>query len=132
MNLATSSCGAVDVLVRGDRRQEVARIGQAVGADRAEVGQAEAGAVVLADVAARRAVRQLDAEAHAARDDDDLLRLGVDHAELGDEALPALLRHDQHLAVGVVEDAVAHRAVGGVEVRRGAGLRAAGRRCRPS
>ena len=46
-----------------------------------------------------------------------------DHAELGDKAGAALLRHDQHFAVGIVEAAVGHRAVGGVEVNRHADLR---------
>src|SRR6185295_19799766 len=106
--------------------------GEAVRADRAEVGQAEAGAEVLADVAARLAsragdgtaarIQQLDPEAHAARDDDDLLRLRVDRAELGDEALPPELRDDQQLAVGVVERALLHRAVRRVDVRGSAGL----------
>ena len=113
----------VDVLVGGDRGQEVARVGEAVRADRAEVGQLERRAVVLADIAARRAVGQLDPKAHAARDHDDLLRLGVDHAELGDEALAPELRHDQQLAVGAVEDAPLHRLVRGVQVHRRTGLR---------
>ena len=38
--------------------QEVARVGEAVGADRAQIGQAERRAVVLADVAARRAIQR--------------------------------------------------------------------------
>ncbi len=58
------------VLVCGDRVHEVARIGEAVRADRAQVGEAQVRAEVLADVAARLAIRQLDAEAHAARDDE--------------------------------------------------------------
>ena len=44
---------AFAVFVPGDRRFEIARVGEAVGADRAEVGQAEMLAVVFADVAAR-------------------------------------------------------------------------------
>ena len=48
---------AVAILERGDRRQEVARIGQAVRADRPELRQAEQRAVVLADVAARIVAR---------------------------------------------------------------------------
>ena len=36
---------------------------------------------------------------------------GVEHAELGAEPQPPLLRHDQQLAVGVDEDAVGHRLV---------------------
>ena len=113
----------LDVLIGGDRRQEVARVGEPVRADRAEVGQAQVGAEVLADVAARLRVEQLDAESNAARDDDDLLRLGVDRAKLGDEALPAQLRDDEQFAIGVVERALLHRAIRGVDVRRRAGLR---------
>ncbi len=78
----------------GNRSQEVARVGEAIGADRAQVGQAEDIAEVLADVATRRRIGKLDAEAQSARDDDDLLWLGVDDPELGDEALPAVLRND--------------------------------------
>src|ERR1700677_2367589 len=37
-------------------------------------------------------------------------------AALGDEAESSLLREDEELAVGVVEDAVGHGGVGGVEV----------------
>lgn len=69
------------------------------------------------------AVGQLDPESHAARNHDDLLRLRVDHAQLGDETMSARLRHDQHLAVRVVERASNHRAIGDVEVGRGARLR---------
>ena len=120
--MATSRAAPSTSSKRGDRRQEVARVGEAVRADRAEVGQAEVGAEVLADVAARLTVEQLDSKANAARDDDDLLRLDVDRAELGDEALAAVLRDDEQLAVGVVERALLHRAVRRVDVRRGAGL----------
>ena len=85
-------------LVPGDRRQEIARVGEPVGADRPQIGQAEQGAEVLADIAASLAVRQLDPEAHAARDHDDFLRLGLDQAELGREADPAALRHDRRFS----------------------------------
>ena len=113
----------VAVLVGRDRRQEVARVGQAVGADRAALGQRERAAVVLAEIAARRAVRQLDAKLDAARDHRDLAGLDVDDAELGAEPQPALLRHEQQLAVGVVEVLVLHRAGDEIDVRRHAGLR---------
>ena len=53
---------ALAILVARDRRQEVARVGEAVAADDAEVGQPERRAVVLAHVAARLAVGQLDGE----------------------------------------------------------------------
>ena len=42
----------VAVLVPGDGRFEIARVRQAIGADRAEIGQAKLLAVVFADVAA--------------------------------------------------------------------------------
>ncbi len=45
-------------------------------------------------------------------------------AQLGDEASAAHLRHDQHLAIGVVEIAVGHRRVGDIGMGRHAGLRA--------
>jgi hypothetical protein len=72
--------------------------------------------VILADIAARRPVRQLDAEPQAARDHHNLPGRRFDHAQLGDKAGAALLRHDQHFAVGIVEAAIGHRAVGGVDV----------------
>uniref|UniRef100_A0A0N4ZLE2 Glucosamine_iso domain-containing protein n=1 Tax=Parastrongyloides trichosuri TaxID=131310 RepID=A0A0N4ZLE2_PARTI len=106
---------AIHVLEPGDGRLEVARVGQAVGTDRTEVGQAEGRAVVLADVAARLSVH-LDAETHAARDDEDVARRRLDEAHLGDEALRPLLRHDQQFAVGRIEDAVDHRAIGDIKV----------------
>jgi hypothetical protein len=122
MNLATISDGRRAVFVRRHRDHEVARVGQAIGADHAEVGQPQAGAEVLAHVAARRAVEQLDAEAHAARDHHDLLRLGLDHAQFGGKAQPALLQHDQQLAVGAVKVAIDHRAVARIQVDRAAAL----------
>ena len=62
------------IFERRHRREEVARIGQPVGADRAEFRQTERRAVVFADVAARRAVGQIDAELDAARNHADLAR----------------------------------------------------------
>ncbi len=59
---------AVAIFEGGNGRFEVARIGKAVGADGAELGQAEREAVVFADVAAGLAVEQLDAEFDAARE----------------------------------------------------------------
>ena len=98
---------ALGSLVRRDRRQEVARIGEAVRADRAELGQPEQRAVVLADVAARRRIAGASstANSHAARQTA-RFRPGStsSDAELGRDAQRALLRNDQHLTVGVVED----------------------------
>jgi len=36
---------------------------------------------------------------------------------------PALLRHDQHFAVGIVEKPIGHRSIGGVDVNPDADLR---------
>ena len=99
--------GLLAILVGGDRRVEVARIGEAVGADRPAVGQGEGAAVILAQIGPRRPVDQLDPEDDAALDQADLAGLDLDDAELGAEAQPAFLRHDQILAVGVEEILVA-------------------------
>src|SRR5208337_4330228 len=44
---------AVAIFVGGGGRLEIARVGQAVGADRTKLGEAQQGAVIFADVAAR-------------------------------------------------------------------------------
>ena len=96
--------GACAILVGGDGGFEIARVGEAVGADRAAFGQAEGAAVILADIAAGGAAEQVGRELHAARDDHDFAGLRLDHAEFGAEAQRAVLRHEQHFAVGVVEN----------------------------
>lgn len=65
-------------------------------------------------VRCRRAVR--DPKAHSARDQHDLLRFDIEAPQLGGHVQPALLRDDQHLGVGVVENASLHRAVGALHV----------------
>ncbi len=132
------------VLIGRDRREEIARIGKAIGADRAALRQREGAAVILAEIAARGAAGNLDAEFHAARDHRDLAGLDVDPAELGDEAQIALLRHEHHLAVGIVEMLIDHRFGDEIDMRGHAGLacwrrrpsswsaRPAGRSCPPS
>ena len=113
---------AVAVFIGGHGRLEVARIGEAVGADGAELGQAERQAVVFADVAAGLLLLKHDAEFDAARDHADLAGRDVEDAEFGVEAQRAELGNDEQLAVGGVEEAVVHRGVAGVEVDRDAGL----------
>ena len=100
--------GGVALLVRRDRRKEVARVREAVGADRPALGQGEGAAVVLAEIAACRSVDQLDAELHAARDDGHLARFDVDDPELRPKTQGALLGHEQQFAIGVVEVLVDH------------------------
>ena len=112
---------AVALLERRDRRQEIARVREPARADRPELGQAKVRAVVLANVAACGPV-ELDAEFHAARHDADFAGRDVQDAELGSHGQRALLRHDQKLTVGVVEEAVGHRRVGGIKVHGGARL----------
>ena len=116
--------GCVAILVGRDRGQEVARVGQAVGADRPALGQGQGTAIVLAQITPDRTVRQLGAELDAARDHRDLAGLDVDDAELGAQPQAPLLGHEHHLAVGVVEVLVLHRAGGEINVRRHAGLAA--------
>ena len=102
-------------------RQEITRVGQAVGADRATLGQGERAAIVLAHIARSGAVRQRHAELDPARDDRDLARCEVDQAELGCQMQATLLRDDQQLAIGIVEVLVHHVPASGIEVGGHAG-----------
>ena len=61
----------VAVIVGGVRGEEVAGVGEAVGADGAELGEAKGLAVVFEEVAAGLGVEQLDAELDAAGDEGD-------------------------------------------------------------
>jgi hypothetical protein len=106
----------------GVRGLEVAGIGKAIGADRPAIGQGELGAVVLADVAARRPVDQLDLEHQPARQNGDLARDDLDYPHFGDQPQAAHLRHHQHFAVGVEEVVADHRRVGDIDMCRHAGL----------
>src|SRR5262245_51769442 len=74
------------VLEGGHRRLEIARVGKTIGADRPAVRHGELATIVLAHVAARRALQQIDLELHAARDDADLPRCDLDAPEFGEEA----------------------------------------------
>ena len=76
--------------------------------------------------------RELHAEAQAARHDRDLLRLDLEQPELGGEAQRAELRHDEQLAVRVVEEAPLHGAIRHVPVNAAAALRHPASRCRPT
>ncbi|CAM2144933.1 hypothetical protein PT2222_160209 [Paraburkholderia tropica] len=106
------------IFVRGVRREEVARIREAVRTDHTQIRQAQQRAEVLAEIAARRAVRQIDREAHAARNHGDFERLDVELAHFRANRQAPFLRHDQQFAIGIEEEAVGHRAVGRVEMDR--------------
>ncbi len=113
---------SLHVLERGDRRLEVAPVGHAVRADGPAFGQPELLAVVLAHEAARGPVDELHAVHEPARQDHDLLRLHRQHAELGVEAQPPLLRHHQQLRVRALEVGVPHGRGHEVDVTRHAAL----------
>ena len=87
-----------------------------------EFRKAKRQAVVLADVSARLLLQQLNAEFDAARNHANLARSDIQNAEFGVEAQRSQLRHNQQLAVGVIEETVLHRGVGRVEMNRDAGL----------
>src|SRR5690349_10473604 len=53
---------------------------------------------------------------------DDLACSGLQISKLRKESDPALFGHDQHLAVGIVEIAVSHAFVEGIDVNADAGL----------
>jgi len=74
--------GRVAVLVGGDRSEEISGIGETIGADRPALRQREGAAVVLAHIAARRAVNQFGAQLDAARDHRRLAGLNNNEAEL--------------------------------------------------
>src|SRR5262249_4296701 len=107
--LDRQSAGFLFILEGCHRRLEVAGVGEAVRTDGTAVGQRELGTVVLADVATCGPVDQLDLEFDAARDDANFAGSSLDPAELGEKARTSLLRHDEHLAVGVVEIVALHR-----------------------
>ncbi len=85
---------AIAIFIRGNGREEIARIGEAVGADGAQLRQAERQAVVLADVTARLLLLKHNAELDAARDHADLARRNVRgcRARCGSAARPAAAR----------------------------------------
>jgi len=101
--------GLLHVVIGGDRGEEVARIGKAIGPDRAAIRQREGAAVVLAHIGARRPFDELDPEDHAALDDTDLPGLDLDHPELRAQAQLASLCHDEQFAVGIAEIFAPHR-----------------------
>ena len=107
-HLTYSLNGRLDLFVRRDGVFEVTGVGEAVRTDRAEFGQSEGAAVVLADVAAGRAVEQFHPHLHPAGDDHDLAGFGVDDAELGPEPQSAVFGDEQHFPVAVVEVLVLH------------------------
>ena len=114
--------GVVAVVVGGVWGEKVASVGKAVGADCTELRQSEAGAVVFEEVAASLGGKQLDAELDAARNDGNFAGCEIDDAEFGVEHEATELGHEEKLAVGGVEEAVAHAFGSGVDVDGDAGV----------
>src|SRR3984885_2346768 len=83
-----------DVLVARDRREEIARIGKAVGADGPEIRQFERRPEILAAVAACGAARKIDPKPQAAWDDAGLLRLDTQAPKFRFQPQRAWLRHN--------------------------------------
>src|SRR5580658_7809765 len=108
--------GVVAVVVSGVRSEEVAAVGEAVRADRAEFRESEAGAVVFEEVAAGLGFEQLDAELDAAGNEGDFSGGEVEDTEFGVEHQAAELGDEQKFAVGRVEEAVGHTFGCGVDV----------------
>ena len=111
----------IAILEPRHRGFDIARIGEAVGADRAEIRQAKQGAVIFADIATRLTVGQRDAKPHPTRDHRDLQGCDIDPAQLGIDRQPPLLGDDQHLAVGG-EEGACHVAIGDIAVDADAAL----------
>src|SRR5713101_6895984 len=96
------------ILERGDWSQEVPGVCQPVGADGSKIGQAEMRSVVLADVAARRALRKFHAELETAWDDTNVSRSRLQNSEFRGNQVTPQLRHGSQFAVGMIELAVSH------------------------
>src|SRR5207237_5593927 len=106
---------AVLIFVGRGGRLEVARIGQAIGADCTEFRQPEWKAVVLADVTARLFLLEDDAEFDPAWNHANLAGLYRENPELGMKAERSELRNNQQFPIRRVEVAILHRSVGGIE-----------------
>ena len=111
------------VLIRRHRGLEVARIGHAVGTNRATARKLELLAIVFADKAARRTFQHLDPVNQPARQDGNFLRGQVDHAQLGAKPQAAFLRDHQKFAVGGIEILIHHRLGDKIDMRGHADLR---------
>ena len=109
--LAQDGPPGVCILVEGgDGDLEVARVGQPVGADGAQLRQREVPLVELEDVAADGAVGQLDAVLDAAGDDCDFVWADEEVAELCADVEDAVLGDDEEVAVGGGEGLVGRHA----------------------
>ena len=79
------AAGLFAIFESGDRRLEIAGIGEAIGADRPTIRHGELGAIVFTDIAARAGLEQLHVEFYATWDDANFPRLDLDAAEFGEK-----------------------------------------------
>src|SRR5215472_11562709 len=112
----------VGVLISRHRAEEIARISEPVRTKRTKLRKTKHRSIIFADIAAGRTVGEFDAEAQAARNDGDFAARSFDNSELGDQPGTSLLRHNEQFTVGIVEVAVAHCAIGGVNMNGDADL----------
>ncbi|MNM31228.1 hypothetical protein D3C81_418000 [compost metagenome] len=106
---------AIDFFVMGHRREEVARVGQAVAADRPQVRDAQRRTVVLGQIAAGLGIEQFDTKLQATGQHGDFQRLDFQHAQFSDDAQATLLGHQQQFAIGVEEHPL-HGAIGAIGI----------------
>ena len=88
---------------------EITWVCKAIGPNRPTVRQIKLLAIILANKAATRSFKKLDAIDETARDDRDLLRFDVNHTQFRRKAQFALLRHHQQFRISGIEIAVGHR-----------------------
>lgn len=115
---------AAAVLVkRSQGRLEVARVGEPVGADGAQLREDKVALVQLQGVAARGARGEVDGELDAARDDGDLHGPDEQPTLLGADVQDALLRDEQEVSICGVEGVLCvHRLCRGEDVNAQPGL----------
>lgn len=123
-----SACRSRRAKVLGKVRHgglEITGVGEAVGANGAELGELEMALVQLQRVAPRRTRRgcKMHLVFHAARDHGNLHGAHEQPAHLGANVQVPLLRDDEHVAVGRVKGRLgAHALAGSVDVDAQAGL----------
>ncbi len=112
-----------EVFVMGCRGQKITRVRQSVGTDDAQLGEAQHRAIILADVTACVLPQQFDPKPQAARKQRELTWSDIKLPQFSRKAHRALLRHDQHLTISVVEESISHRLVSRIDVNAQPDLR---------
>jgi formate dehydrogenase assembly factor FdhD len=103
------------VFVMGNRGQEIPGVGQAIAANRPQIGQAQRRAVVLGNIAASLGIEQLNAKLEATGDHRDFQWFQIQAPQLGTNAQAAQFGHQQQLAISIEKHPL-HRGIGAVMV----------------